>query len=94
MGPPVSDLFFSSFQKFQQALSIYLRSLNIFKITGKIQRAIRYYLEPVVKFAVHLENILCGNISEFALLHFRALFKYLLLPMHLNFAKIDRKSVV
>ena len=31
---------------------------------------IRYYLEPVVKFAAHLKNISCVNISEFVLLYF------------------------
>ena len=59
----------------------------MFKISGKIHRAFIYYGEPVIKFAGHLQNLLCGNISEFALLHFRALFKYLILLKHLNLAK-------
>ena len=40
----------------------------------------------MIKIAAHLKNISCVSISELALLHFRALFKYLLLLMHLNLA--------
>ena len=64
------------------------RPLNLFKNSGKIHRAIIYYLEPLIKFAAHLKNILCVNISEFALLHFRALFNYLHFQLALNFATI------
>ena len=52
--------------------------------SGKIHKDFIYYVEPMVKFVAHLKNILCVNISEFALLYFRALFKYFLLLMHLN----------
>ena len=65
-----------------------MRSLNIFKNSGKIHRAFIYYGEHVIKFAGHLQNLLFGNISAFALLHFRALFNYLILLKHLNLAKI------
>ena len=44
------------------------------------------HLEPVVKFAAHLKNISCVNISEIALLHFRTLFKHFELAIDLNLA--------
>ena len=46
------------------------RPLINFKNSGKIHRAFIYYVEPVVKFAFHLENILCGNTSEIGPLAF------------------------
>ena len=62
-------------------------ALKCFQKFWKIQRAHIYYLEPVVKFADHLEFISCGNFSEFAFLHFWLLFNLLILLGILNLAK-------
>ena len=51
---------------------------------SKIQRPNIYYLEPVIKFSAHFENISCVNISEFVLLHFGLRLIMLHLQMHLN----------
>ena len=64
-----------------------MRPLNSFKNSVKIHRAHLYHLEPVVKFAGHLEIISCGDFSQFVFFNFGALFKYMPFLMHLNLAK-------